>query len=93
MLEYQNCGRVGRVLQPWQRSSCYSSLISFQTTLVASVADNWRGVGMAAWLWAVLAIVPLTVGMVVECLLEVTRNEGDGRRDDVPFFVDFRGLL
>ena len=48
---------------------------------------------MAAWLWAVLAIVPLTVGMVVERLLEVTRNEGDGRRDDVPFFVDFRGLL
>lgn len=49
---------------------------------------------MVAWLRAVLAIVPLAVGMVVECLLEVTRNEGDGRRDDVvPFFVDFRGLL
>ena len=40
------------------------------------------------WLCAVLAIFPLAVGMAVECLLEVTRN-GDGRRDDVPFFVDF----
>ena len=49
---------------------------------------------MATWLWAVLAIVPLAVGMVVERLLEVTRDEGDGRRDDVvPFFVDFRGLF
>ena len=49
---------------------------------------------MAAWLWAMLAIVALAVSMVVESLLEVTRNEGDGRRDDVvPLFVDFRGLL
>ena len=43
---------------------------------------------MEAWLWAVLTIVPFAVGMVVERLLEVTRNKGDGRGDNVvPFLL------